>query len=220
MRIRTRTIIGAVLAVLMVAAAAAAVFLGVRFADMRAVAQARESSLSAAKQYAENMFGYNAANIDDHIAKSMSVLTGGARGDYEKTMSENKVADEVKKQQVVSQVALQSAGVVTNTEDTATVLIFMNQSVSRSGNQVIRVDPSRLTFEMTRRDGRWLIAGINVLTDDSFRSLLQREDNPPPNAIPLNPPNGADSATAPAPAPPVPSSGLPVPGPASPAPAP
>ncbi len=149
------------------------------------------------------MFGYDPGNVEAHVNSSKSVVTGAAKSQYDKLIT-NPVQGQnidfvegVKKQQVVSQAVIQDAGVVTNTRDSSTVLIFMNQSVSRGGKDLVRVDPSRLTFAMVKQDGRWMIQNIDVITDDSFRSRIQQVSTPPPGAVPL--PGPSDSST---PAPP------------------
>lgn len=209
-----RLIVGAV-AILLVASVATATFLGIRYFDGRATENARGSSLDAAKQYATTMFGYTPNTVDQHIAASRDVLTGGAQQQYNDLVTKNNLASEVRKQGVVSDVTIQDAGVVTNTADTSKVLIFMNQSVTRGDKQLVRVDPSRLTFSMVQSGGRWMIDGIDVITDDSFRSLLAHTDKPPANGVPLNPTPAAPSAPAPAapsaPAPAAPSAPAPAP---------
>lgn len=206
MKISRKQLVGAVLAVLLVASATAAVFLGLRFWDGRATEKSRETSLEAAKQYAVTMFGYNAGNITDHIDQSMSILTGGAKPEYVKTITEASLAAEVRKQDVVSEVTIQDAGVVTNTRDTSTVLLFINQSVTRKGNkELVSINPSRLTYTMQKDGDRWLVNAIDVITDDSFRGKVDVVSSVPPGAKPVPglkppvsaPPSGAPSTTVP-----------------------
>ncbi|GAB99981.1 hypothetical protein GONAM_11_01610 [Gordonia namibiensis NBRC 108229] len=199
-----------VLAVLVVAAVAATAFLGYRYTEGRSVEDARESSLAAARDYANTMFGYNAENVSDHIDQSMSVLTGPAKPEYTKLITENNLAAEVRKQQVVSEVTIQDAGVVTNTADTSKVLIFMNQSVTRGQKELVSINPSRLTFNMERQGDRWMINHIEVITDDTFRSKLEVVESLPPDAKPLpgQSPAPSQAPSAP-PAAPAPGSGAP-----------
>lgn len=203
MRLSVAQVLAGVLALLVVASVALAGVLGYRYLDARWTEQARDSSLDAAKSYATTMFGYDPGNVEAHVNSSKSVVTGAAKSQYDKLIT-NPVQGQnidfvegVKKQQVVSQAVIQDAGVVTNTRDSSTVLIFMNQSVSRGGKDLVRVDPSRLTFAMVKQDGRWMIQNIDVITDDSFRSRIQQVSTPPPGAVPL--PGPSDSST---PAPP------------------
>ncbi|NDZ93501.1 hypothetical protein G3I13_23365 [Streptomyces sp. SID6673] len=195
MRITTGRVVAATLVLLLVAAAAVTVFLGIRFFDDRATENARNSSLDAAKGYATTMFGYTPQNVDQHIAESKSVLTGAAKPTYDDLVTKNNLAAEVRKQGVVSAVTIQDAGVVTNTQDTSKVLIFMNQSVTRNNKELVRVDPSRLTFSMVKQGDRWMINGIDVITDDSFRSRVEQTDTPPPGAVPMPTSKAPSSAT-------------------------
>ncbi|GAA3701208.1 hypothetical protein [Gordonia hankookensis] len=202
MRITTGRVVAATLVILLVAAAAVTVFLGIRFFDDRATENARNSSLDAAKGYATTMFGYTPQNVDQHIAESKSVLTGAAKPTYDDLVTKNNLAAEVRKQGVVSAVTIQDAGVVTNTQDTSKVLIFMNQSVTRNNKELVRVDPSRLTFSMVKQGDRWMINGIDVITDDSFRSRVEQTDTPPPGAVPMptsKDPSSATPSASPAP---------------------
>uniref|UniRef100_UPI001EE4DC19 hypothetical protein n=1 Tax=Gordonia sp. 'Campus' TaxID=2915824 RepID=UPI001EE4DC19 len=179
------------LGVLVVAAVVTTAFLGFRYTQDRAVEDARESSLAAARGYATTMFGYNAQNVSEHIDQSMSVLTGPAKPEYTKLITDNNLAAEVRKQSVVSEVTIQDAGVVTNTEDTSKVLIFMNQSVTRGNKELVSINPSRLTFDMKRDGDRWMINLIEVITDDTFRSKIEVVESLPPDAKPVPAPSSA-----------------------------
>ncbi|MFT4043055.1 MAG: hypothetical protein QM673_07830 [Gordonia sp. (in: high G+C Gram-positive bacteria)] len=202
-RITWRLIPGAILVVLTVASVALAGFLGVRYWDARGTQAARDSSLAAARDYATTMFGYDPVNVADHVKRSKQVVTGAAKTEYDRLIAKPlpDSADDfvagVRAQRVVSQAVIQDAGVVTNTRNTSTVLIFMDQSVSRNGKDLVRLDPSRLTFSMVNRDGRWLIETIDVITDDSFRSSIRRVATPPPGAVPLPGPSSSAPVTTP-----------------------
>ncbi|MFW0795155.1 hypothetical protein AAFP30_15185 [Gordonia sp. CPCC 205515] len=212
MRTTTGKLAGVTIAVLALAAIVVTAFLGWRYWDLRSVENARNSSLDSAKRYATTMFGYQPNNVDDHIAKSQSVLTGAAKPTYDDLVSKNNLAAEVRKQGVVSEVTIQDAGVVTNTKNTSQVLIFMNQSVTRGDKELVRVDPSRLTFDMVEQDGVWKISGIDVITDDSFRSKIGVTDKAPANGVPLNPSAPpSSSAAVPVPTPPGASTAAPTP---------
>lgn len=186
------------LGVVLVAAIVVTAFLGFRFTQGRAVEDARASSLAAARDYATTMFGYNAENVTEHIDQSMSVLTGPAKPEYTKLITDNNLAAEVRKQSVVSEVTIQDAGVVTNTADTSQVLIFMNQSVTRGNKELVSINPSRLTFDMKHDGDRWMINSIEVITDDTFRSKIEVVESLPPDAKPVP---GPSSAPSPAPSP-------------------
>ncbi len=190
----------AVLAVLLVASAASAIVLGVRYLGARADEQARDSALSSARDYVTTMFGYTPKNVAAHVERSRKVVTGDAKAQYDKIISDTNLVAEVGKQKIISEVIIQDAGVVTSTRDTATVLLFINQSVTRGGNELVQINPSRLTYSMTKDDGRWLINSIDVITDDSFRGKVEVTTSVPSGAKPI-PGLGRDPASNSAPAP-------------------
>jgi Mce-associated membrane protein len=128
------------------------------------------------------------------------VVTGDAKAQYDKIISDTNLVAEVGKQKIISEVIIQDAGVVTSTRDTATVLLFINQSVTRGGNELVQINPSRLTYSMTKDDGRWLINSIDVITDDSFRGKVEVTTSVPSGAKPI-PGLGRDPASNSAPAP-------------------
>lgn len=190
----------AVLAVLLVASAASAIVLGVRYLGARADEQARDSALSSARDYVTTMFGYTPKNVAAHVERSRKVVTGDAKAQYDKIISDTNLVAEVGKQKIISEVIIQDAGVVTSTRDTATMLLFINQSVTRGGNELVQINPSRLTYSMTKDDGRWLINSIDVITDDSFRGKVEVTTSVPSGAKPI-PGLGRDPASNSAPAP-------------------
>lgn len=187
MRLSIGRVLIAGLALLAVASLAVAAVLGVRYQQGRDMEQARADSLEAARTYASQMFGYTPANIDEHIAASRAILHGPALDEYDTLVDDSDLAQGVKDQKIVSEVTIQDAGVVTSTADTATVLIFMNQSVTRGDQELVRIDPSRLTYAMTLIDGTWKVTGIDIITDDSFRSLIDGSAQPAPGGVTLTP---------------------------------
>ncbi len=178
---------GAVVGLLLVVALAAAIVSGYRYFEARSVENARNDALSAARDYASTMFAYKADNIDDHVARSQKFVSGDAAAQYNDWVVKPKYADQVKRDNITSAVSIQEAGVVQNTRDSATVLLFVNQSVSRGQKQDVRMDPSRVKFDMTRRDGVWKIESIEVITDDTLQQVISKDKTPPPGAttIPL-----------------------------------
>lgn len=177
MGIRLRYLIAALTVIVVIAGIGTVGFLGWRYADLRGLENARTAALEAAEEYAVTMFGYNAENVADHVAQSRQVLVGTAATEYDEIVSESNLIDEVRTQQVVSDAAIQEAGVVTNTRDSATVLLFINLSVTRGTGEreLTRLDPSRVTYDMVRRDGRWVIEQVEAIEDNTLRDILIEE---------------------------------------------
>ncbi|MFT4086960.1 MAG: hypothetical protein QM658_07340 [Gordonia sp. (in: high G+C Gram-positive bacteria)] len=172
-------------------------FLGVRYATARATENARDSSLAAAKQYVQWMYAWTPQNISDNINKTMSVLTGKAKEDYQKRVVENRIAEKVKQQQSVAKVTDQGSGVMENTRDTAKVLLFINQSASRGNSDQVSTNPSRVVYTMERSGGAWLINDIEIVDDDSLRSrITDGSDADTSTAVPIPAPSSSTPASS------------------------
>ncbi|MDR2280466.1 MAG: hypothetical protein LBE07_06395 [Gordonia sp. (in: high G+C Gram-positive bacteria)] len=184
----------AVAALLVVAAVVSAVVTGVRYWGMKAEENARDSALSAATEYTETMFARDPKTVADNINKSMSFLTGNAKDEFQRNVSEFDIAKKVKEDKIVSAVTIQGAGVMSNTRDTAKVLVYMNLSTTRNTVEDVQIDPSRLVYDMVRRDGTWMISAIDILDDESLRSRVQKSDTTPSGAVPI--PSSEPSAPA------------------------
>lgn len=174
MTVNPRSILATVTVALIVAGIVAVGVLSVQYAGLRSQENARTSALDAAQRYATTMFGYTPENIADHVERSRQILTGVAAGEYDQTLSDSNLIDAVRTQEVVSDAAIQEAGVVTNTRDSATVLLFINLSVTQGTGEraLTRLDPSRVTFEMVKQDGTWKITEIEAIEDATLRDML------------------------------------------------
>lgn len=184
--------------VLVLAAVAGAVFTGVRFWSMNAEEDARESAVKAAQEYTTTMFGRDPTTVAANIDKTMGFLTGSAKNELQKNVTDHKIVDLVKQQKIVSVAKVEGAGVMENTRDSAKVLIYLNLSTSRNTNEEeVQIDQSRIVYDMVKRDGKWLISAIDILTDDSLASRVQQSDGTVPSgAVPI--PSAAPSSAAPA----------------------
>ncbi|WOC11767.1 hypothetical protein [Gordonia sp. MP11Mi] len=173
--------------VLLVAAVAAAVFSGVRYWTMNAEEDARESAVASAQEYTVTMFGRDPKTVSDNINKTMGFLTGSAKQEMQKNVTEYKIVDGVKKDKIVAVAKVEGAGVMENTRDTAKVLVYLNLSTSRNTNEEeVQIDQSRIVYDMVKRDGEWLISTIDILTDDSLSSRVQEANGAPPSgAVPI-----------------------------------
>lgn len=186
---------------LVVVALALAVFTGIRFWSMNAEESARDSAAQAAQEHTITMFGRDPKDVSANINKAMGFLTGSAKQEMQKNVTEHKIAETVKKEKIVTIAKVEGAGVMENTRDTAKVLVYLNLSTSRNTNtEEVQIDQSRIVYDMVKRDGEWLISTIDILTDDSLASRVQQSDGPAPSgAVPI--PSGTPAPTQQAPGP-------------------
>lgn len=216
-----RKLASAVFALLVVAVLVVTVFLGVLYLRARAEEEARTSALAAAREYVQKMYAWTPENISDNVNFMMGVLVGPAKKDYESKIVDNRIAEVIKQQKVVSQVTDQGSGVIENTADTAKVLLFINQSASRADTDEVQANPARVVYSMERRGGKWLINDAQLITDETLKDLVDKRDGTdqePRTSIPVAPPASSDvpapgspASSEPAPETPAPSEPLPVP---------
>lgn len=175
-----RRVATAVFAALVVASVAAAVVFGVMFARANAQEKARDSALQAAQLYVQKMFAWDEKTISDNINFMMAHMTGKAKEEYERNVIGERIAELVKEQKSVAKVTDQGSGVVTNTADTATVLLFINQSASSATSAEIQSNPSRILYTMERRNGTWLINDSQLIDDQTLKDVVAERDGTPP----------------------------------------
>ncbi|MFM9378660.1 hypothetical protein [Gordonia sp. VNK21] len=180
-----------------IAAIAVTTVLGVRYAGAQAEEDARSSALDAADRYVKLMFGYTPQDVEENIKKTMAVVTGEAKKTYQERIVEKNIATEVKQQGIVSQIEIQSSGVVENTRDSAKVLLFINQSASAAKSDDVAANPSRILYTMHKQGGEWKISDIEIIDDTVLKDLVESGDVDLGDAVPI--PNPTTSTPAPEP---------------------
>ena len=187
--------------VILVAGVVITTIAGLNYRDTKATEDARGEALAAGTHTAMVMFGYDPNNVAQQVEQAKTLVTGAAAKEYDQIITDSNLVVAVKDQQVKSEVTIQEAGVVTNTDDTALILIFMNQSVTKGGKDVVAINPSRLQYSMERSGDKWLVTNIDIITDDSVKAQLATDaDKAGASTIPVPPPTES-SVPAPAPTP-------------------
>ena len=196
---RSKLLLVGIAGLVVVIALAAVVVTGVRYWTLRGEENARESARVAAEHYSVTMFSWNPKNVAANIDESMGFLTGSAKTDFQRNVTDNSVVEGVKRDNIVSTVTIQGAGVMSNTRDTAKVLVFVNQSSTRGDQEEVKLDASRIVYDMERRSGKWFIQAIDILTDESLRSRIQKVDDP--KGVPVPGPTSGPTSPAATPSP-------------------
>lgn len=179
---------------LLVAGVVITTIVGLDYRDSKLAEDGRGDALDAGKHTATLMFGYEPADVEKNVEQTRNSLSGPAEKQYDEIVKEANLVTEVRKQQVKSEVSIQEAGVVNSDRDKALILIFMNQSVTKGGKDLVSVEASRLQYSMERHGDKWLVSNIDILTDDSVKARLAEEaDKPGASTVP-------DVSTTPPPA--------------------
>jgi Mce-associated membrane protein len=154
----------AITVVLAVALAALGAVLTMRLSNAHAEQTARPAILSAAvgAVTATASYDWQALQADERAAETR--LTEPLRSAYAARVAQQ-VSPLAAKYHAVSKatVAPDSAGIVTQTTSTATVLLYVDQVVTNTQLSAPRLDQTRVLATMREVGGRWLMSDLKTL---------------------------------------------------------
>ena len=153
MRARTVWIICAVLSVVLVLAAVAAVWFGLKTKSSDDREQERASASSVASQFALRMDNVDGTNFDKYIKGINELLTTKAKTKNTEVFSAMKQSYEAAKVKGTGKVLL--TGVGDADEDSATVLVVHDAAVSTTRGDIEH--HYRWSVNVAKVDGRWLV---------------------------------------------------------------
>lgn len=168
---RTRRITIAALVVVLVLATASAVFFGIRAQQLRGTESARNTALvdtqatdAVIEQVSASMkavFSYDYTRLERTEHAVDVALIGEAAAEYRREFET--AAQEAKRRKLVKAATVRAIGVRELTDGRATVLVFLDQQVSRQG---AAPTSSTATLDVTAlrdNDGTWRISDIDGL---------------------------------------------------------
>jgi Mce-associated membrane protein len=114
----------------------------------------------AAKEIPQ-VFGYDYQTIERSLTEVYPLLAPGFREDF-KSQANRGIIPEARKRGVVSQVSVAGVGVMSVKRDSASVMVYMNRTVTDKDSPEKPVyEGSRLRVDYLRIGGKWL---INLIT--------------------------------------------------------
>lgn len=129
-----------------------------RIADQSAGAAAQKAAVADIK----TLLSYNATTLDRDFAKGKSVTTGQFAKDYAQQFTAF-VKPTAAQYKVSVTANVVTSAVESNSQDTAVVLLFVDQTTKSSQLPAPRVDQNRVKLTMTRVHGTWLISDVAAL---------------------------------------------------------
>jgi Mce-associated membrane protein len=109
------------------------------------------------------VFAYDYQTVERSLAAVYPLLTPEYRQEFQRSANAQ-IIPEAKKREVVVQANVVGAGVITAKRDSASVMVYMNRTVSdKASRQQPVYDGSRLRVDFKRIDGKWLIAYITPI---------------------------------------------------------
>lgn len=123
---------------------------------------ARSAAQKAAVADIQTLLSYNATTLDRDFAKGKAVTTGQFASDYAQQFT-TFVKPTATQYKVSVTAHVVSSAVESNSEDTAVVLLFVDQTTRSSQLAAPRVDQNRVKLTMSRVHGTWLISNVAAL---------------------------------------------------------
>lgn len=143
--------------------AAAAVF-AVLYVDARGdaddLAAARRDAVSTAEQTAIDFSSYDYRRLDRDFAAVSARLTPKFRASYGKTAAALKAT--LTQYQAVGTAKILDAGLSRLASDKATVIVFLDQTVTSKTSPTPTVDRNRIRVQLQRSGDRWLVSALDV----------------------------------------------------------
>ncbi|MGH3598397.1 MAG: mammalian cell entry protein [Mycobacterium sp.] len=107
------------------------------------------------------VFGYDYQTVERSLTDAYPLLTPGYRQEFEKSAT-HQIIPEARKREVVVQASVVGVGVMAAQRDSASVMVFMNRTVTDKSRQPV-YDGSRLRVDYQRVAGKWLINYITPI---------------------------------------------------------
>jgi Mce-associated membrane protein len=117
---------------------------------------------AAASRETRATLTYNYKTLSADYAAAEAGLTPRFRANY-LTTTASSVTPEATKTQAVSAAAVTAGGVSVATATTATVLLFVDQTVTNNLLAHPRLDRSRIKVSMVKLNGRWLVDNLSPI---------------------------------------------------------
>jgi Mce-associated membrane protein len=107
------------------------------------------------------VFGYDFQTVERSLTDAYNLLTPDYRREFEERASKD-IIPQARERQVISQANVVGSGVLEARRDSASVLVFMNRTVTDKSKQPV-YDGSRLRVDYEKIDGQWKIKFITPI---------------------------------------------------------
>ena len=155
------TVVAVVVAVVMLAAAAVFAVLYVRSrSNASELADTRATVVSAAANLAVDFSSYDYRRLDTDFARVERQLTPAFRKSYSATAGALKAT--LVQYKAVGTARVLDSGLSRLSSSKATVIVFLDQTVTRSTSPTPSVDRNRIRVRLERSGDRWLVSALDV----------------------------------------------------------
>jgi Mce-associated membrane protein len=129
--------------------------------ELRGEQVARDELKPLAAQQIPKVFGYDYQTVERSLNEVYPLLTPDYRQEFEDRANKD-IIPQARERQLVSQANVVGVGVLTSQRDSASVMVYMNRTVTDKSKTPI-YDGSRLRVDYQKIDGKWLIKYITPI---------------------------------------------------------
>jgi Mce-associated membrane protein len=131
--------------------------------ELRGEQDARNVLGPLAQQQIPSVFGYDYQTVERSLTAVYPLLTPDYRREFEQKANTD-IIPQARQREVISQANVTGVGVMDAHRNSASVMVFINRTVSDKSNRDQPVyDGARLRVEYKRIDGKWLINYITPI---------------------------------------------------------
>lgn len=120
---------------------------------------ARQSVVDRAKASTAALLSYSPDTVERQLTDATELTTGDFRKRYAQLVQET-VIPGAQEKRIMASAAVPSAGITSLSENSAVLLVFINQTVTK-GTEAPTDTASSVRVTMEKTDGRWLISGFD-----------------------------------------------------------
>ena len=158
---RLAALVGTLFAVALVALGGIGGYLYWNRIEIRAEQLTRDELPPLAAQQIPLILGFDYQTVERSRTEVYNLMTPEFRRQYQDDTTKN-VIPQARDREVISQVNVVGVGMLAAQRDSASVMVFMNRTVTDKSKQPV-YDGSRLRVEYQKIDGKWLIGNIKLL---------------------------------------------------------
>jgi Mce-associated membrane protein len=150
-----------VLTVALVLALLLAGWMGLKVRHHHQLDSARHSAQATAQGYAVDLTTYDHAHLDADFNKVLNNSTGSFRAQY--TAASQDLRALIAQYQATATGKVLETAVLSSDAHHATLLLFVDQTVTNTNSKDPRVDRSRMKMSLEKHGGKWLISSLDLL---------------------------------------------------------
>lgn len=122
---------------------------------------ARTSALDAGRRYATDLATYSYQNLDNNMSVVRAHSAGEFSGQYQQVASNLK--DLIVKYKSNSSAKIIQAGLVSGDQNTAEVIVFLDQTVTNTNSPQPRIDRNRMQLSLLHQGGDWKLSNVQLM---------------------------------------------------------